>query len=370
LRLHRIVGSLLVILLVSVALGATTIDVSSTGNISSLPGRWFDYVVIIMLENHDINYTYGVSVAPNSWNNISHTCLGNCTYFDTLANANGLAEGFTNTGVSDGSASDYVAITSGNGTAPASCNNGVFPYEPTGCSPMAMHNIVDSLESGHLTWKAYMEGCPSQCGGGPTGCANIDVFGTGANYGPNHNPFVYYSDIQNNATRCANIVSANSSSSSQNVCWPTPVINDDVLINDLNSVFGASNYMFLSPNTVDDIHDCNDVSVGNGWLSQLVPQILNSNLFKTRRAALFVTFDEAGCTASNPSPCPSSIPQFYALWASNSTNPLSKTRIGFKSSVSYSHFSALKTIEDNWALPPLIASTDGSSNDMQEFFTG
>jgi hypothetical protein len=108
-----------------------------------------------------------------------------------------------------------------------------------------------------------------------------------------------------------------------------------VLINDLKSPSTASNYMFLTPNTVDDIHDCNDVSVGNAWLNKVIPQILGSALFTTRKAALFVTFDEKDCTYSMPV-----MPDCY---------------------------SALKTVEDNWKLAPLIASTDGSASNMSEF---
>ena len=364
---------LVAVILVSTTLASSNLSITNSGAVSNSNGafgRWFDYVVVIMLENHSINYTYGISVPPNSWNSTKGgTCLGNCTYFKSVADANSLAEGYTNTGVTDGSAGDYIAITSGNGTTPGSCNSGIFPYEINGCSPMQIPNIVDRLDPAHLSWKAYMEGCPGQCGGGPTGCANIDAFDGGTNYGPNHNPFIYYSDIQNNLTRCANIVSANSQPVSQNTCGPTPVVNDDLFINDLNSVSNASNYMFLTPNQIDDVHNCNDVTVGNDWLNKLVPQILNSTLFRTKRAALFITFDEPGCT--NPpgqTSCPSAAPDLYSVWASNSTNPQSKTKVGFKSNLNYTHFSALKTIENNWGLMPLVASTDGSANDMQEFF--
>jgi len=124
--------------------------------------------------------------------------------------------------------------------------------------------------------------------------------------------------------------------------------------------------MFLTPNRVDDNHDCNNVSVGNAWLNEMVPQILGSSLFKTKRAALFVTFDEPGCTNPFPQPCPPSRDELYTVWASNSV-----TKTGFKSVNSYTHYSALRTIEDNWRLQPYLnATTDGaaSTKPMQEFF--
>src|SRR5437588_3231057 len=96
--------ALVLVILVSSTLASSTLSIGNSGFVrNGSAGIWFDYVVVIMLENHSINYTYGISVAPNSWNNNSQTCLGNCTYFRSVADANSLAKGYTNTGVTDGS---------------------------------------------------------------------------------------------------------------------------------------------------------------------------------------------------------------------------------------------------------------------------
>ena len=342
------------VILVSNTLASTTLKVNSSGVISGpLVGRWFDYVVVIMMENHSINNTYGISVRPNNWNSSSNTCLGNCTYYDSFANSNGLAEEYTVGGLTNCSLGCYIAITSGYANIPQPCNSGP---SGSGCL-LQIPNIVDRLESARLSWKAYMEDYPT-----PSGCNNDFV----GNYEPNHNPFIYYADIQNNATRCSHIVTANATPQPQNsTCWPTAVQSDNLFLNSLNSPSTASNYTFLTPNRIDDNHDCNDVSIGNAWLNGIIPQILGSPLFRTKRAALFVTFDEPGCTNSFP-PCPSSIPELYSVWASNPVNHTTKS--GFKSVNSYTHYNPLRTIEDNWNLPPLIASTDGSAVNMQEFF--
>jgi len=308
-----------------------------------------------MMENHSMNDTYGISVLPNSWNSNSKTCLGNCTFFDSLANSNALAKGYTDGHIMGASLGDYIGITSGYNKTAQACNSN--PPGSSGCPLLQIPSIVDSLESARLSWKAYMEGYPQ-----PSGCYNNDV-GNPNNYVFFHNPFIYYGDIQNNATRCAHIVNANLHTVSQTGCWPTGIPNDDLFVNDLSSTSTASNYMFLIPNTVDDVHDCNDISVGNAWLNEMVPQILGSAVFKNKRAALFVTFDEDSCTFSG---CPSTSPQLYTVWASNSANPT--TKVGYKSVISYTHYNALRTVEDNWNLPPLIASTDGKASNMQEFF--
>jgi acid phosphatase len=332
------------VILVSSALASTSLRTNNSGFVTGpFSGKWFDYIVVIMMENHSINNTY---------DNGRHSCFGNCTYYTSLANSNGLAEEYTADGVMGGSAGDYIAITSGYGNLSQPCNNGPFA---SGCQLLQIPNIVDRLESAHLSWKAYMEDYPPS-----TSCNN----GFTGNYEPNHNPFIYYADIQNNATRCSRIVSANSQVVSQSICWPTGLPRDDALINDLNSVSTAPNYMFLTPNRVDDNHDCDDVSVGNAWLNLVIPQILGSAVFTTKRAALFITFDEQGCTSGT---CPTPVaPELYSVWASNSATPT--TKLGFKSINPYTHYNPLRTIEDNWNLPPLIASTDGSARNMQEFF--
>ena len=339
------------VILVSSVFASTTLSINNSGFVTGpLSGTWFDYVVVIMMENHDINYTYGVS--NPSWNSGStNTCLGNCTYYDSLANSNGLAKEYTLDQIAGCSLGCYIAITSGYGNMIQDCND----HSPGSslCPLLHKTNIVDSLESAGLNWKAYMEDYPMT-----SGCSN-DLSG---NYEPNHNPFIYYYDIQTNMARCQRIVNANPQVS-QTTCWPTSLPTDSVLLNDLNSPSTAPNYMFLTPNRVDDNHDCNDVSIGNAWLNKIVPQILGSTLFKTKRAALFVTFDEPGCTNSFPA-CPPSISELYTVWASNSV-----TNSGFKSVTSYTHYSSLRTIEDNWRLPYLNATTDGNAKNMCEFFS-
>src|SRR5713101_6942121 len=92
------------VVLVSSTLASTNLHINSSGVVSGpFVGRWFDYVVVIMMENHSINNTYGVSVPPNCWNSNSNTCLGNCTFFNSLANSNALARGYTDGGIPAGS---------------------------------------------------------------------------------------------------------------------------------------------------------------------------------------------------------------------------------------------------------------------------
>ena len=337
-------------LLVSSTLANTTLNVNNSAVITPNVAPWFDYVVFIIMENHHVNYTY--------WNGgPTNSCVGNCTYFTGLANNQSLSLGHESDQIG-GSVWDYIALTSGrNNTDPnSSCNDGPTSSTPTKtpCSQITEMNLVDLLESHGLSWKAYMEnypvaqGCPS----------NLNNFSN--DYGPNHNPFLYYQDITNNTTRCNKIVSANAVSVSQpNPCATNSIQTDDVFLADLMPAL-APNFMFLTPNFIDDIHDCNDVSVGNAWLSKIVPQILASPLFATTRAALFISFDEPACTFSG---CPShtSGNQVYTVWAGN-------VKQNYKSVIPYNAFSPLRTVEKNWNLPALDATTDGKAAPMSEFF--
>src|SRR5437867_4132649 len=153
-------------------------------------------------------------------------------------------------------------------------------------------------------------------------------------YAVRHNPFVYYSDIALNTSRCNRVVPAGSS--------------DSALIDDLASTSTASNYMWLTPNKCNDIHSC-PVETGDAYLADLVQRILSSPVFTDQRAALYITFDEGYG------------PPVYTAWAGRVVKPQ------FTSSVAYNHFSLLATVESNWKLQPLT-SNDLGATPMTEFF--
>src|SRR5438874_1680038 len=98
-------------------------------------------------------------------------------------------------------------------------------------------NIVDRLESGGLTWKAYMEDMPSNCYARDSG-----------QYAVRHNPFVYYNDIATNASRCARVVPSGNAAGA--------------LLNDLASTTTASNYLWFTPNDCNNMHSYRE-SIGD-----------------------------------------------------------------------------------------------------------
>src|SRR5437773_2210306 len=139
-----------------------------------------------------------------------------------------------------------------------------------------------------------------------------------------------------NASRCARVVPSGNAAG--------------VLLIDLGSTTTASNYLWFTPNDCNNMHSCRE-SIGDTYMSILVPKILNSTVFRTTRAALFITFDEGYRFPT------------YAVWV----GPLVKT--AYASSYGYTHYSVLATIESNWNLSPLT-SNDRDAQHMGEFFLG
>src|SRR6266568_2371334 len=175
------------LLFVSLALGAPmNVALPASASVS----HPFNYVVTILMENHDLNGILGSSQAP---------------FMNQLASSWSLATGYS--AVNHPSLPNYLALVSGqdfSSWSTSDCSPG------PGCSASAAPNIVDTLENRGLTWKAYMEDYPFSCGSqcSPGNCFLGD---RGAeSYAARHDPFVYFDDIVNSSNRCSRIVPANS----------------------------------------------------------------------------------------------------------------------------------------------------------------
>lgn len=317
-RTLRVRNALTILLASLLSAAAFTTPVNASRSIPSAPvvrgsaasGTYFDYFVFIIMENHNLC-------------DILTSCGGSASYMSGLASSYGSSTGDRYCGVNP-SLPNYLCLTGGSDFG---CPGYDGSPNSNACTSQAWNapNIVDRLESSGLTWKAYMQDMPSDCDASDSG-----------NYAVRHNPFVYYGDIANDPARCARVVPSGSP--------------DNTLLQDLGSISRASNYMWFTPNLCNDLHDCG-VMTGDTYLSGLVPQILQSALFTTQRAALLITFDEG---FGQP---------VYTVWA----GPVVKTN--YSSAFAYTHFSVLATIESNWNLAPLT-SNDRDAPTMSEFFSG
>jgi hypothetical protein len=97
----------------------------------------------------------------------------------------------------------------------------------------------------------------------PAPCALSDS----GEYAVRHNPFVYYTDFQT-TSQCNNDV---------------PYIQ---LSSDPGSTATTPNYVFITPNLIDDMHD-GTIAQGDTWLSQNVP------LPKTRKAGISMSLSRS-----------------------------------------------------------------------------
>lgn len=303
-----------IVVLVAIFLAVSLLILSNYHPVGVLPPQQqaaatgsFDYIVVILMEGQP-----GVTGGPymihlgNQYSSVTHY-----------------------SGVSHPSLPNYLALLGG---STFGCDGYDGLPNSNACTALAWNsqNLVDRIEAAGLRWKAYMESMPSNCYGNSTGRGG---------YYARHDPFVYFSDIVTNPARCARVVPVS--------------LGASLLISDLGSASTASNFMWLTPNGCDDMHDC-PLSTGDNYLSQLVPKILNSTIFKTQKAALFITCDNGN--GQYPTD------YVYASWS----GPVVKTN--YKSSTSYSHYSLAKTLETAWGLSSLTSNDSGASA-MTEFFT-
>jgi len=273
------------------------------------PAGSTNYFVVILMENKNYADIIG------NWSS--------APYIKRLASGYAVATNYFQISLNR-SLPNYLGVIAGKTYSSwSSCNQP--PTSCTGWSPIEDLNIVDRLETLGLTWKAYMEDMPSNC----------YQYNSGM-YVPRHNPFVYFAKVLNDPSECAKVEPAGLQASK--------------LVSDLASPSTASNLMWLTPNLCDDMHNCS-VGVGDNYLSNLIPQILNSQVFRTQNAALFLTWDEGRTLTHIPS-----------IWAGPAV------RNNYESTTRFDHYSLLRTLEAVWHLPPLT-SNDEAASPMTDFFT-
>ena len=194
--------------------------------------------------------------------------MENASYGDIIGNSslpyfNSLAQNYVNMTQSYATAHpslpNYLEVTS---ASTWGVTDDGTPQSDPGGSP----NLMAELDAAGLTWAGYMESMPS-CGytGGDTG--GSDNAGNQL-YSQHHNPFVYYSSIASEMGR---------------VC---PLGN---MIGALNSA-NPPDFVFVSPNMVDDWHD-GSLSQGDNWLNSEVSAIQGTSWYKSN-GTIIITTDE------------------------------------------------------------------------------
>lgn len=181
-------------------------------------------------------------------------------------------------------------------------------------------NIVDLLEAKNISWKSYEENFPSRCF---TGASK-------GKYYRKHNPLISYDNVRNNANRCAKIVNANE------------------LLTDIKSNT-VPQYCFYTPNIDHDGHNTG-LSGGADWVYSFLPPLMQEPHF-TDGTLVVITYDEDNYKDQNQ--------VFTLLMGSMVTS-------GAQDSHHYTHYSLLRTIEENWSLGSLQRN-DATANVFQSF---
>jgi phosphatidylinositol-3-phosphatase len=246
-----------------------------------------DHIAIIVMENHSASEILGNSDAP---------------FINGLAAKYALATDYS--ALFHPSLPNYIALTSGS-------NQGITDDRgPVGNSVDAT-NIADRIEAAGRTWKIYGESMPAP---GATSDAG--------DYATKHIPFLYYNDIINNTQRLT-----------------SHVVPFTQLATDLASADTTPDYIFITPNLANDMHD-GSIAQGDAWLAKQIPAILGSRAFAQGRSLLILTWDE-GSESDN---------HVVAIFAGNAA------KTAYRSTRPYDHYALLHTIEALWGLPPLMAN--------------
>ncbi|KAK0524193.1 hypothetical protein OC835_006005 [Tilletia horrida] len=161
-------------------------------------------------------------------------------------------------------------------------------------------SIADLLDAKRISWGAYAEGLPS------TPCYTGATSGT-SSYARKHEPFISFTNIQNNSTRCVNI--------KQSTQFSTDFNNGNLPQFTL--------YSFL-----------------NTYLAG----IQGSNTL------LHLVFDEAE-TYSAPN----------KIYSALLGGAVPSGNVGATDSTQYSHYSMLKTVENNWGLGSITTGDSGAT---------
>jgi hypothetical protein len=263
-------------------------------------GAKFDHFVVILMENHSFDEIYGTA-----------------KYMTQLADQNVLLQNYSS--ITHPSEPNYLAIVSGQTFDPPSGDDNYHVFMGK--------NLVDGLESVGKTWSAYTESAS-----GPCDTNNPDI---------RHVPFLFFDDVASNPARCNRAV-------------PTTPGSDTEFVAELNSAT-PSNFIWLTPNDNNNMHD-GTVAQGDAYIAALVPQILSSATFMTKRAALFIVFDEGSGSATFPND------PVYAILAGPTVKKAMKT------TTAYSHYSVLSTLEANWGFASLGAKDVGAPSMLGEAF--
>lgn len=269
-------------------------------------------VFVIVLENRDWSSFQGNPAAPY----INDTLLPRFAH----------AVNYRNDGLHP-SLGNYIALEAGD---PLGVD---FNAAPADLSIAVSCHLSTYLEQTGLGWKAYAEDIPAGQ------CPLSDV----GKYAVRHNPFVYFADVSGSPLdpgnqRCLEHVRPH-----------------EELAGDLQAG-NVARYNFIVPNLCSSGHDrCapldDRVAQADAFLAREIPMLMASAAYQDG-GVILITWDEGG-DGNHP----------IGLIA---VSPLAKP--GYAGTVSYSHASTLRTVQEIFGLTPLLRGA-ASASSLADLFT-
>ena len=348
----------------------------------------FDHIFLVMMENHATNEVIGNTAdAP---------------YISMLANHYAVALNYY--GVTHPSLPNYLAAISGDFQGVwADCVAGpTVLCPPTEFAPDSGYTngeelltpaeiasasqrpfwfsdktIVDQLEAHGLSWKAYMQSMPSVAYDGgyyPYRTVNGQLVPVQL-YVQKHNPFMYFTDIRDNAARMQKIV-------------PYTQLSADLQSGNVPK------FAWISPDTCHDMHgikpsdaqylgipDCayassgldhSIIHLGDMFVQSLVTQIMASSVWQ-QNTAIVLAWDENDFSGFNG--CCHSPRGVAGVTLGGANAPFlvitsKHPQHFYDSSTPYNHYTLLATIEQLWGLGCLESACGFDRDDLMTRFFG
>ncbi|KAI7854836.1 phosphoesterase family-domain-containing protein [Circinella umbellata] len=245
---------------------------------TAVSGKDYDRIVIVVLENQDYK-----------------DCIADPYFSKVAENHNGvvLSNFFALTHPSQ---PNYVGLISGSFDGIDADND----------SDVNRKSIVDLLEAKGISWKAYQEAYPG-------GCYTGTKSGT---YRRKHNPFISFTNISGNSTRCANIV-------------PATQLDTDISKN------AVPQFVFYTPDMNNDGHDTT-LEYSSDWFKEWLEPRVDNPAFNNN--TLFVLTWDEDKTYSIPN-------QILTVLFGPAVNRSAST-----DNTKYDLYSILNSVEENWDL--------------------
>lgn len=270
------------------------------------------HVFVLVEENHGYGDVIGNTDMP---------------YLNSLVSAYGLATQYF--ADAHPSLPNYFELTVGASTAITGTQGDGYSGTVT------QDNVVRALVSAGKSWRYYGESIPQIGYEGPN---------TGA-YSRGHNPFSYFSDVQNTPAQAANMV-------------PFTQFASDLSSGTLPE------YGFIAPDLSDDAHDCpsgmstctdtQKLASADLWLKTNIDPLIKSSAFQN--CLLIITFDEGDASDSANG---------GGRVATLIISP--KAKAGYQSTTLYQHESTLRLTMKALGVSDFPGAA-ATAPDMTEFF--